>query len=164
MFKKVLSIALLAGVLSIPALAQDSNDWRYKVGVGFSNQNAYGENIQGWNAFGQVRVLKYERFALHGLLDGGGNYENGAYFHQVTAGPQLSATFGKLEPFVRGTVGATRFTAGGFKSTKFTTSVGGGLDVNLGRFFGSPGTVDFQYIDDTGVRFTRYTARVGVRF
>jgi hypothetical protein len=98
-------------------------------GVAFSNQSA-----NGWEAAG---VFKANRW-LGVAADFGGNYrsiflEN---FRQYTFlfGPQVSLP-GRISPFAHALFGVAHQTGGATTATTFSSAIGGGMDLKLGRNF-----------------------------
>ena len=124
MIRKSLGVALMLGMLCLPALAQKA-----EVFAGFQYTHLDPSwNAAGWNASLTGNFNRW--FGVTG--DFSGAYKSGTKFHTYTFGPVISAGKGPISPFVHFLVGGG--TASGAGSTSgLVMMAGGGIDVGGGH-------------------------------
>jgi len=161
----LLPIVLLV-LLQVGARAQDT----IKIHVGFQNLNVANLNLPGWSGSVDYKLVELERWRIGAVFDVAGQYDSNNVLdrYQYLAGTTVARSLGKnsLSLFGRALFGATRFESrAGPGFTRGTVSVGGGLDINLGKhFFLRPGSFDFQWIDRRPVTYARLLFGGGARF
>jgi hypothetical protein len=161
--RKVILIALLAGLLSAPALAQ-----RVEIfgGGQFEHlQSSY--NAAGWNA----SVTGNFKHVLGITGDFSGVYnsrrENSSVY-TYTVGPVLAARLPVVQPFVHALFGGATAKGSGVNSSAFAMLVGGGLDIGFRRGIAFRLVqVDWlmtKFSDDTQDKQGRVSAGIVIKF
>lgn len=165
--KSFLSIAVLLLITVLSASAQDT----VKVTAAFQNLNVANQNLPGGNASADFKLGGYGNWRLGAVADVAYHRDTDRLLdrYQLLGGPQIAYTFGedRMSVFGRGMFGVTRFDQKNSNLQDFaraTVSIGGGVDVNFGKFFVRPLQFDFQYIDQRPVRYTRLGAGGGLKF
>lgn len=155
-------------ILAVPAFAQDA----VKITAAFQNLNVAFQNLPGGNLSVDYKLANFGKWRVGAVLDGAYQHDTNKVLdrYQLLGGPQISYTIGedRMSVFGRGLFGATRFDQRNSAKRDFarvTVSIGGGVDIHFGSgFFARPLQVDFQWIDERPVRYTRLGAGGGYRF
>lgn len=159
---KFLYAIIIALFVTLPAAAQDDNYLR--VYVGFSNMyTSGGTQRPGVEAAASYRVLEAGPIHLEATGSLGGNFNRRNNSLQAFLGPQVSADLfkGKMTVFGRQLFGTTYVNEQNF----FTTSIGGGINVNFGNFFICPFQIDRQHIGrDRTIKLNKLGAGIGLQF
>lgn len=163
--RKIFSSLFLLIAFSAVALAQDT----LKVSGGFQNLNVANQNLPGGNLSVDYKLIGIGKWSFGAVGDAAFFNDTNDLLNrvQLLAGASVGRSFGenRVAPFGRVLFGNTHFDSANCPNfDRVTISVGGGLDVNLGRFFVRPVSFDFQWIDERPVRYTRLGAGFGVRF
>lgn len=159
--KHLLTLLIFIVALSGAALAQDD---KAKVYLGFTSLKPESNpHIRGVEGSVVARILKRDNVAVEGTGGVAGHFRGGGNNVQAYGGPQVS--FGlandRVRPFVRLTFGTTYV----FQTNNFTTGFGGGVDVNLGKYFVRPFQYDRQWIGGlANVDANRFGFGAGRRF
>jgi len=140
-------LVVLFVLLSLPLFAQESST-KAEVFGGYqylhigSNSNFLnnGQGFNGWNAGTAYKFGKYVGVAG----DFSGSYATisgvSAHIYTYAGGPVISASAGRVTPFVHALFGGTRLgisqSSVSVSLNGFTTMVGGGVDANLNKNFG----------------------------
>ncbi len=129
--RKLILIALFAGLLSAPAFAQ-----RVEIfgGAQFEHlQSSY--NAVGWNA--SVTGNFKHVLGITGDFSGVYNSRRGnSSVYTYTVGPVLTARLPIVQPFVHALFGGATATGSGANSNAFAMLVGGGLDIGFRKGIG----------------------------
>jgi len=167
----VLALTLLAGWSTAQSANRGELFGGYSyIAEDFSLTHSSSGGLNGWNASGTFKAFRNLGFVgdfagYYPSFNEGcaGQYcSQSAKIHTFLFGPQVSATSGRLMPFVRFLFGDTNLhssIAGGVSNATFTSTnsltygAGGGVDVRLTDRFAARGQVDwlhngFQTSDD----------------
>src|ERR1700751_6083663 len=148
--RKLILVALLAGLLSAPAFAQRVELFG---GAQFEHlQSSY--NASGWNA----SLTGNFKHVLGITGDFSGAYKQNLHVHTYTVGPVLTARLPVVQPFVHALFGGITASDGG-SSTGFAMLVGGGIDVGLRKGIG----LRIVQADWLSTRFSEVTRNRNVR-
>ena len=168
--KLVLSLIVVAGLLSVPLLAQDYP--KAEIFGGYQFVHSEGENLNGWNASLTGNFNKV--FGLTG--DFGGAYKtiDGVDFkvYTYTGGPVVNLNHGGVvNPFVHALAGGAHFVgsaAGNSASVNgFTMMYGGGADIKMSKLLALRGQVDWVYYHVSGAsssKNVRLSTGIVIRF
>ncbi|MGH9846376.1 MAG: hypothetical protein ACREEM_47360 [Blastocatellia bacterium] len=159
--RSFLSLFFLAGVV----LAQDT----VRVTATFQNLNVAFQNLPGGNLSVDFKLAEIGKWRLGAVGDFSFHDDTNDLLNriQLLGGASVARSLGedRVSVFGRALFGNTRFDSTAMRNfDRVTVGVGGGLDVNFGRFFIRPVNVDFQWIDERPVRYTRLGAGAGFRF
>ena len=164
--KTLLSLVVVAGLLSIPLMAADYPKAEIFGGYQYLRVNdvfstGHGINFNGWEASLTGNVNQW----LGVTGDFGGAYKSvsGANLHIYTygGGPVINLNHaGVVNPFVHALFGGARLGAsasgvGSGGTNGFTMMYGGGADVKMSKMFALRGQVDWQYFRFSGVTFSK---------
>jgi hypothetical protein len=118
--------------------------------------------VSGWNVSGTVNVMRYAGIVadFSGFSPNGGNSGNVsapfAAYHTFLGGPQASMNIGRIKPFARFLIGATRGSLthpdsqSGGDFSYLTYGLGGGADIGLDRWFALRGQLDWLHVGSRG--------------
>lgn len=165
------AVFVFLALCAIAGMASAQDESKLKVYAGFSNTHSdlYGQHVQGVDASLQYKVYGYEKvklelvgdFATHKLA---GNPSDWTFSY--LGGPQVSASLleGRVNPFARVMFGFYNNDTG-IKGSLFMTSIGGGVDINVGKhYFIRPIQYDRQSIETLPLAVHRIGFGGGVRF
>lgn len=157
-------ITIVFGSFFYKCQAQDDESYRAKIYVGYSNlQPEYNSSIRGVTAELTPTLYKYENVRLEATASFSRHFKEGGNNSQFLFGPRVSVELGKtnLVPFARLLFGVTRV----YQTNIYTTEIGGGLDVNLGRFYVTPIVFGRQNINGSyPITANRIGAGAGFKF
>jgi hypothetical protein len=125
--------------------------------------NSVSGGVAGWNISASVKLIRYLRVVadFSGFSPTGSNAcgcgAPSASYQTYMGGPQFAIRVGRIQPFARFLVGATKGSLTHFDQqfggdfSHFTTGVGGGVDVGLDHWIAVRGQVDWLHIGQQGV-------------
>jgi opacity protein-like surface antigen len=184
--KKLFLAAVAVFVFGIAAQAQSTGDGKVDIYGGYTFQHTRsdgdGLNLNGFNIGTNIWLTQNKKLGINGEYsfttgnNSGVFNVNGTFvsadirtrYNSFAGGPIYRFSTGRVKPFVRGLVGATRVstqstftnpltsvrTRVGADATSFTFIGGGGVDVDLtkdGRIAFRVGAVDYQFIKDSNL-------------
>jgi Outer membrane protein beta-barrel domain len=170
----VLAVLLFAGF----SAAQSSDHVEVFGGYSYMNPDftsTVSNGASGWDVSATVNVMRHAGIVadFSGFSPTGANAGNvspaSAAYHTFLGGPQASIRMGRIKPFARFLMGATRGSLThpgnqfGGDFSHFTYGAGGGVDLELDRWFALRGQVDWLHVGSQG-NVARVSAGLVFRF
>lgn len=194
--KKLFLAAIAVFVFGVAAQAQSTGDGKVEIYGGYTFQhNQFGttgtnprlnddsNNLNGFNVGTNIWLTQNKKLGINGEYSFTTGTNKGNFmvpgstfvsadvrtrYNSFVGGPVYRFSTGRVKPFVRGLIGATRVssqstfitqpsavrTKVGVDATSFTFIGGGGVDVDLtkdGRVAFRVGAVDYQFIKDSNI-------------
>lgn len=159
----VLAVLLFAGL----SVAQSSGHIEVFGGYAYMNPeftSTLSGGVSGWDVSATVKVFRYVGVVadFSGFSPSGANPCSpacsggpSASYHTFMGGPQVSMRIGRIKPFARFLMGATRGSLTrtdaqfGGDFSPFTYGAGGGVDFGLNRWLAVRGQVDWLHFGST---------------
>ena len=132
MIRKLLFVAalFLFGILANVKTASAQDKVEIYGGYSFLHLDSTPSlNQNGWILSGQYKFNPW----LGVVGEGNGEYGDGASFHTILVGPQVSLP-ARVSPFAHVLIGGAHFSSGPFSDTSFATALGGGIDTKIAPF------------------------------
>lgn len=193
--KKLFLAAIAVFVFGVAAQAQSTGDGKVEIYGGYTFQhNQFGttgtnprlnddsNNLNGFNVGANIWLTQNKKLGINGEYSFTTGNNSGVFvinntnvsadvrtrYNSFVGGPVYRFSTGRVKPFIRGLIGATRVssqstfvapvtnvrTKAGVDATSFTFIGGGGVDVDLtkdGRVAFRVGAVDYQFIKDSNI-------------
>lgn len=163
MKRMIYALMLMSGLFA-GVQAQDKGPDTVAFSVGVTNITLPGENLQGVNAQGQVKLVRLGNFTINAAGDFVSFFIEGsdnAYTFQ--AGPRVGLDLGDRKVTLYGEIlfgGITTFN----DDAVYAYAPGGGIDINVTKRVFFRGGYNRQFVRDAGDSFNRVTGGIGVRF
>jgi hypothetical protein len=152
-FVCILALLLFAGY----SVAQSSDHVEVFGGYSYMNPEftSTSSSVSGWALSATVHVFRHVGIVadFSGFSPtGNGASAPFASYHTFMGGPQVSVSIGRIKPFARFLIGATRGALThpdsqfGGDFSPLTYGAGGGVDIGLDRWFAVRGQVDWLHI------------------
>lgn len=172
--KRLFCVVLVVAFATIFAVAQDSPKAEVFGGYQYTNVDTKGlgdrQNFNGWDADVAARVAK--NISVVADVSGAYKSESGASLkvHSFLFGPRVSATTGKVTPFVQALFGVAHSNAsfegtGLGSSNNFGMTLGGGFDYNLkSNVAWRVAKFDYFMVRGSGDTFNNFRIATGLVF